>query len=162
MRAKDEEFLIGRANDVINRFSNIRIFNNHLDPMAFYESMRRDKVLWQNVEGFLDAMGNPKLGTIIGVSERKNAYEKSKFFHTTPVSVILDTGVCPVGHLQLVVLAMPVILAAVFDILVAERVARDKAAQSWRDTAERSQPSRYPHWPKPAMRDYVKKHRLPR
>jgi hypothetical protein len=99
------------------------------------------------------------LGAIIGV---KAEYSRLKYLQTAPEapwieSLNLDEFKAMRGPAQLVRLADPIVIAAIYDIMIAEAFLKEKASLANSNTAERAQTKPWPHAPKPAMREFLKK-----
>ena len=162
MRTKDEQLLVNQANTICERMrlSTAGIFN--LSPDEYLSLLRNDSAYWGPLCHLVASMSDATLGTIIGLglTDDKECKE-SHFRQTRRIIPAPGIDIFQSGHLNLVRMAIPVIVAAIYDILMTERILRDKEEQKWRDTAERSQSKNYGgYWWKPAMRNFVLKHRL--
>lgn len=167
MRTQDEQHLVKIANDILNRSRDLNQLQNLaglVDGSYFYTELCQRDYLIAPLRDFLAKMNDQKLGMIVGLRLPRAEYAKFQFIQTYPSTQLVDTSIYQTGHEQLVKLALPVVIAAMYDILQAERILRDKQAQAWRDTAEKSSPriQGIPtgYWWKLAMRNFVLKHRL--
>ena len=162
MRTEDEQYLVRIANDFANRMRLSAVDAVHRNSSDFHDqaiSIGRS----ESLQVLLSKMSDEKLGAIVGLrlADEAEYAKKAQFLRTVPSRVIVDSRIERTGHDQLVVLALPVVVAAIYEILMTEQILRDKEEQKWRDTAERSQSKNYGgYWWKPAMRNFVLKHRL--
>lgn len=144
MRTSDEKFLVGIANDWINRLGIC-----HTGLMPGFDSFREQVEFTHGVKitRLLMEMSNAKLGIIVGLLLFfKEEYKGTQFLQTQPPQTQatfknfdgLD------GHRQLVALAMPVVIAAMYDIMATETCPVGHKKDEWS---------------KPAMKNFIRKHR---
>ena len=145
MRTSDEKFLVGVANDWINRLG---ICHAGLMPMfgPFEAQVRHTHN--DSIHHMLSGLNPAKLGTIIGLRpSSKEGYEAAQFLQTYPGGVIVDSTISSDGPAQLVALALPVVIAAMYDIMATETTPVG---------CKRSD------WAKPAMKNFIQRHRKKR
>jgi len=151
MRTKDEMYLVRLANDIANRMELSSGVAIHLTSSDFYHRLK-DNLWYSSVLcRILFKMNDEKLGLIIGtrLSCVVDYKEKTQFLQTVPMNVIVDTEIVRYsdGHGQLIKLAMPVVVAAMYDLLITEGLI-------WKKIHLEN------YTPKPAMRNFVLKHRF--
>lgn len=152
--SKDEKLLVGIAFDFKNRlrldcdWTKSRALSHFATGLRSYGG--------DEYYALLAGIGNSKLGAIIGL---RAEHPKLKYLQTTPEAPWiedLEKFRTMRGPAQLVRLADPIVIAAIYDIMIAEGFLKEKASLASSDTAERAQTKPWPHSPKQAMRDFLK------
>lgn len=150
MRPQDEVDLVGRANNICERMKLAPKVNVNLSHEGFYEMLRDDAEMRSTLVRLVSEIGNEKLGATIGTRlANSGEYGKRNILATVPMAIIVDGEVYGSGREQLLKLAIPVIVAAMYDILATEAILR-----------ERSSYKSEIYVPKPAMIKFVAKNRL--
>jgi len=123
MRHQDEVDLVNRANAISERLKLASILNIHTTHEEFSERLHEVRELYGAFRCAIAEIGPEKLGvTISSRPGDSGEYEKRSFLSTVPLTALVDTGVYRSGHQQLVRLALPVLVAAVYDILATEAI----------------------------------------
>ncbi len=160
IKTKNEQHLVRIANDVLRKFCDLSAMALPRDSASFYEALYERDYLWQPVVDYVEKIGDETLGMIVGMRLETDGYKDTHYIQSVPATQLVDTSIYRKGHKQLVMLAMPVVIAAMYDILHTELVIKEKKLQLSRDTAERSTTRQHLIWPKPAMRNFVMKERM--
>jgi len=169
MRTLDEQYLVRIVSDYINRLRHAGPY--FPDGLGLIQEqdffMSTTHAPYHQRDGILNLIrktGNNTLGMIAGGAIVTEADRKKNHYRQTcrlagPAAVSFD-ALNDSGHDILVSLAFCVVLPAMYDILHAERVITERRLQISRDTHEKSTAPAYSSWPKPAMMNFVREHRL--
>ncbi len=152
MNTKEEKLLIGIAFKLKNQLQMLPLSNHQpRDFRSFGHGF--NMVYGDALRSLLPKMSSARLGIVIGVQTWKEKYIEFQFLQTQPSEVSLEKDTR--GRIKLTTLAEPVIIAAIYDILIAEGFLAEKASLLYTNTAECSQTMPWPHAPKPAMRKFL-------
>jgi len=160
MKALDEKFLVRKVVGLINRLG---IKDAGLIPeFSFFEEQVK-RSYYSRICSWLEGMSNAELGVIVGLRlPESDRYDKARFLQTPPVWVVVDSTILRSGRDQLTKLAVPVVIAAMYDIMMTKYVSGEVKKELRRNPKANkfSKGSPYTYWPKRALYAYVlPKHR---
>ena len=152
MNTKEEELFLGIAFRLKDQLQVSPLVGR--EPRDFQRfSLGFNMVYRDALRSLLSTMSSARLGIVIGMRNWGEGYAKLRFLQTQPEGVAVEGNTH--GRIQLATLAEPVIVAAIYDIWIAEGFLAEKASLLHSNTAECSQTAPWPHAPKPAMRRFL-------
>lgn len=123
MRQQDEIDLVNRANAISERLKLASILNIHTTHEDFWGRIHEVHELWGALQCAIAEIGPEKLGvTIASRPADIGEYDKRSLLTAVPLTTLVDTTIYRSGHKQLVKLALPVLVAAMYDILATEAI----------------------------------------
>ena len=155
MKPRGEKYLVKLAYEVTKKFPDLgTLLDNKTEAERCREKVMGKRHIAKMFEDLLLAMDDSKLALVI----MSGVHESNRSSHTYLQTFANHTGVVLAGKTeqrQFVDMALPTLIAAVYDILHAERIIREKESLAYTNTAECSQFRAWSSWPTEALRNFV-------